>query len=629
MGEKRRGGPGAAEATEAKDQEAENSNTIAVEFLQALRPNGPWMLLAFEPKDRKDNPALTTRTVRTAAEVDAFVQQFNGKRNIYYGVNPTRTPMDKKAAKTDIAAIEYALGDLDPNDDETSEAAKARYMEQLKTFEPTPTMGIDSGNGLQLLWRLQQRIELNDPVWVEEKDANGKPRKKLQYKEEDQKKITDVEARIKAVMLRLGSVAGTQNVDRILRLPGTTNLPTPSKKRKGRVPCPTKLIHFNGASYPLDAFPLSSDDEPPPKPRKRKPQGRSEILHSDTIRMVQQGATDEELRARLSADPHVQDQPDRERYIQRQIDRARQWVKDHPQGSYHAAIHQMNEKYALVLVGDKAAILEETGDDYRLLGITAFKTWFCNQSIRMINDNETTHLPLAETWLASKARRSYNSIVFAPHRDVMGAYNLWRGFPLKPTKGNCSKFLAHIRDNVCRGDPKLYGWVIAWMADIFQNPGRKIGTSLALRGKMGTGKTIVGKYLRTLLGLYYWLADHSDHVTGKFNAHHSRLLLLHCDEGFWAGEKVGLGRLRSMVTSDKLSIEFKGKDLIQVDSFMRLLVTGDDKWVVPAGLRERRFAVLDVGEDHIQDTKYFAAIDYEMTHGGAEALLYHFLYEVG
>src|SRR5262249_15675131 len=72
----------------------------------------------------------------------------------------------------------------------------------------------------------------------------------------------------------------------------------------------------------------------------------------------------------------------------------------------------------------------------------------------------------------------------------------------------------------------------------------------------------------------------------------------------------------------------KGKDLVQVDSYMRLLVTGDEWWVVPAGLRERRFAVLDVGDGQLQNTKYFAAIEYEMDHGGAEALLYFFFHEV-
>ena len=56
-------------------------------------------------------------------------------------------------------------------------------------------------------------------------------------------------------MKRLGSVAGTQNIDRILRLPGTINLPNKTKRQRGRVPCQTKLIHFNGATCKLSDFP--------------------------------------------------------------------------------------------------------------------------------------------------------------------------------------------------------------------------------------------------------------------------------------------------------------------------------------------------------------------------------------
>lgn len=143
--------------------------------------------------------------------------------------------MFKKAKKTDIAAIEFCLADLDPNKDEKSEAAKARYLQQLETFEPKPTAIVDSGNGIQCLWRLAQRIELSsDSATV----------------------IEDVEARIKAIIVRLGAEPGTQNIDRILRLPGTTNLPNETKRKAGRVPCPTALIGFNGVSYALDAFPL-------------------------------------------------------------------------------------------------------------------------------------------------------------------------------------------------------------------------------------------------------------------------------------------------------------------------------------------------------------------------------------
>src|SRR5262249_2806444 len=212
--------------------------TVAGEFLAKLRPSGPWVLTAIVP-----DGAITTITARTAAEVDTFVSKHNGKANLYYSVNPTRTAMSKKAAKTDIAAIEYILSDLDPADGETSEAAKARYLAQLDgAFEPKPTAAIDGGNGIQGLWQLQERIALGEPL-------NGK------FSAEDQAKSDDVEARAAAAMKRLGAKAGTQNIDRILRLPGTINLPNATKRKKGRVACQTKLLWFNGASYPLDAFP--------------------------------------------------------------------------------------------------------------------------------------------------------------------------------------------------------------------------------------------------------------------------------------------------------------------------------------------------------------------------------------
>jgi hypothetical protein len=62
-----------------------------------------------------------------------------------------------------------------------------------------------------------------------------------------------------------------------------------------------------------------------------------------------------------------------------------------------------------------------------------------------------------------------------------------------------------------------------------------------------------------------------------------------------------------------------------VRNYVRLLVTGNPDWLVPAGFEERRFAVLDVGEGHMQDKAYFAAIDEEMDNGGREALLDHLM----
>ena len=64
------------------------------EFLEKLRPGGPWILTAITP----DGPTKTI-TATNADEVAAFVRANNGKRNIYYSVNPTRTADDQEGGE--------------------------------------------------------------------------------------------------------------------------------------------------------------------------------------------------------------------------------------------------------------------------------------------------------------------------------------------------------------------------------------------------------------------------------------------------------------------------------------------------------------------------------------------------
>ena len=79
-------------------------------------------------------------------------------------------------------------------------------------------------------------------------------------------------------------------------------------------------------------------------------------------------------------------------------------------------------------------------------------------------------------------------------------------------------------------------------------------------------------------------------MVGRFNSHMISLLLLHADEGFWAGDKKAEGRLKDLVTGKTHPIEFKGKEAFWINNYVRLFVTGNPDWVVPAGFEERRFA---------------------------------------
>jgi hypothetical protein len=103
------------------------------------------------------------------------------------------------------------------------------------------------------------------------------------------------------------------------------------------------------------------------------------------------------------------------------------------------------------------------------------------------------------------------------------------------------------------------------------------------------------------------------------------LLLLQADEAFWAGDKQAEGILKDKVTGDHHRIEFKGIEPISVRNFMRLLITSNADWVVPAAFGERRFAIFDVGSAHKEDHPYFKAILHQMDDGGREALIHYLL----
>ena len=232
--------------------------------------------------------------------------------------------------------------------------------------------------------------------------------------------------------------------------------------------------------------------------------------------------------------------------------------------------------------------------------------------------------PLANYWLNHPERREYEGVTFLPDREQVGYFNLWRGFAVKPEPGDCSLFLLHIRDVICRGDEVLCEWVVDWIAQIIQQPGVKTGTSLVLRGVQGAGKTKFGEVIGSLLDVHYSQVAEPRYIVGRFNSHLAICLLLHADEGFWAGDKVAEGKLKDLITGTHQLVEYKGKEPIRIPNYLRLLVTSNSDWVVPANMGERRFAVLDVSPHRANDHKYFAAIDRQLENGGREAL-FHFL----
>ncbi len=291
-------------------------------------------------------------------------------------------------------------------------------------------------------------------------------------------------------------------------------------------------------------------------------------------------------------------------------------------------IAQFNKRYAFILVGGRGAILRETIDkttgkvDVTYITPEGFRQYYANNFVTVGRKD----VQAGSYWFTHEERRTYEGITFSPGRDVPGYYNLWRGFSFEPDPtGDWSIFREHLYENAASGNEEHYNWILAWFAQMCQKPWEKVGTSLSFRGPQGTGKTIVGKVMGRLFHQHYTLVDDTRYVFGQFNSHMASTILLHSDEGFWGGDPKHVGKLRSMVTSDTQRIEHKGRDSIEVPNYMRMLITTNQNWVVPAAFEERRFAVFDMGDGKKQERTYFIEMLRQLRDGGYGGLLYELL----
>ena len=288
-------------------------------------------------------------------------------------------------------------------------------------------------------------------------------------------------------------------------------------------------------------------------------------------------------------------------------------------------VKRLNQNHAVVLMEGQVLIVREQDDVPHFISPADFHLWHANDTVEIqTSHGKTKHTPVSGLWISHPARRQYSRVVFDPRDTNPLHYNLWRGFAVTmDASKSCDKFLAHIRDNICSGNKEHFDWVMAFLAHMVQRPWEKPGVSLVLRGCEGVGKGFFARVIGELCPQHYVVISQAAQLTGKFNAHFQRALMVFVDEGFWAGDKAGEGALKHLVTDEELLIEGKHRDAFMVRNLSRLIIASNEKWVVPAGIRARRWCVLDVADTHANDRAYFGAIDDELHRdGGLAGLMY-------
>ncbi len=180
---------------------------VSSDFLDLVHGDSPLHLVSISEgsgpiaKSFKSNERQQART---------WLEMVNRKGgNCYFSVNPLKSGiLNRKAKKEHIASVTAFHVDVD---DPSKQA-----LQKLVDFHPKPSAVIFSGGGYQAFWKLDGQFD------------------DLERAETINKWLAD----------QLGGDA-CQNVDRIMRVPGTINWPNKKKRAQGRVPV---------AAYVLEKF---------------------------------------------------------------------------------------------------------------------------------------------------------------------------------------------------------------------------------------------------------------------------------------------------------------------------------------------------------------------------------------
>lgn len=286
-------------------------------------------------------------------------------------------------------------------------------------------------------------------------------------------------------------------------------------------------------------------------------------------------------------------------------------------------VKRLNKLHAVARVSGKTVIMDFEDDGRVSYGnVTDLHNYYENDR----KPKDDTTVPVSKLWLQHPQRRSYKGIVFAPNREVPGAYNHWQGFSVEASKDKdpsrgCKLFLKHLFEVACSGKEEIYRYHLAWLAHMIQKPEEKPGVAVVYKGKKRIGKDTVFEYIGKLIKHHYITVANQDQMLGKFNAHQEKALLLHMQEGFWAGNKQAEGMLKYLITSTQVMIEPKGMNAFPIPSVLRLFISSNETWVIPATEDEGRFLMLNVSDHRRNDHAYFEALRAEMDGDGPACLL--------
>lgn len=649
--------------------------------ISELIPMGQLTIATINPLDKQSSvPCKTFMMPQQAAQAEVWVTEANAQgRNCYFHTNVSDVT-NKRLSKLDVKAARFAWADIDPDIKRFSSYEKARcYLNSLiPSLMEHASIIIDSGNGLQVLYRLATPLNIRDQESKEEYEI------------------------VNRAVAKCWNADSTQDCSRILRLPGTLNYPSQAKVDKGYPSTPSiaKIIYCSDMEYTLDSIQLALGISPElieqaraeyhakskgPKTSQAiakieiteqlrdrfdqflgsNPSANARYLGSTqglvdksgsamdmgmATSMIRGGFNIDQIRALLLDWQFGSKNNDRtqdrywanirqnsyardEEITQEKIDAFWAQVKGNPIDKVNLDLTEptsdelVEPPDAIDLINQEYAWDNLTREIYDIkngLYVPAPKFYMHYDNVSYKPSEDAKATTLGRGWVKSPKRRCVKQLVLAPGKPATlkdGSLNTWRGFTVEPAPGDVTPFIDLIHFVLPNKAEREY--CVKWLAKMIQEPGTKFLVSLVVWSiEEGVGKGLLFETVGSLFHQRHFKVVGNEVFNDQFTEWQSQKIFVIADEVSSADKRSTADRVKGWITATENNINVKNTAKYSEPNLIKYVFLSNHPDAVYLNDKDRRFFVAEAPDKKLPDEIRKNFVDWIKAGGKAQLMDY-------
>ena len=290
------------------------------------------------------------------------------------------------------------------------------------------------------------------------------------------------------------------------------------------------------------------------------------------------------------------------------------------ENGYDAVKKRFEEVEGISLIIEKALFSQKTADGTQLVTRDALHVSYGDWTFQKpkLNKNgewETVSDPFLKAWQFDESKRKWRNVGFWPSHDARpGILNTFDGFKyehllaqeIPEADKESMALLDELCENVTGGHGKLFLDLIAY---IVQNPTKRTGVCVVLKGESGVGKDTLLQFIGQLFGkkMYANLKDAARDVFGTFNGMMKEAFFVHLEEAnsaVFSDPKIS-EMFKALITSGNLPINQKHREQVDGHTYANFFMSTNRDIAVRIEADDRRFWLLESRAEHKGETCYW------------------------